>query len=434
MPHMSLGNLATPHRRLHFMRRFVILACITLLAASCGGGTIRTSDSQPPASTTGGDGQLEELASARTRWNDAAPSDYTLTEVNRCDGCAAEPQTVAVQNGEVVSLTSGEQTTVEDVFGTIEESIRSGAVVEVEYDPDLGYPARVVIDLDGDGNADIDLSLDDVVAMSIVESLDELRDARRLWEAAGLDSYRYIFRAECTCDEGGTVQVEVRAGQVTDLLPLDAAAETSTLNPGPLDSAFEDLEAWFTDSTDLIAEGLISIEVRMDPRFGYPRWFEITAAGIDDDRFADEFTLVVTQDLVVEALPPALSADPREGDLADLLGAEERWGTAAVMDYGYVLMVHCECDEETRGPFEITVRDGRVVASVRRSDGGEAMVGAATIDEILGVIGFQIEAGTDVDVVYEATLGYPLQVVIDPEAVAVDGGLSFSITEFVVDR
>jgi hypothetical protein len=415
------------------MRRAVILACIALLAASCGGGTIRTSDSQPPTTTMSEDGQIEALASARSQWNDAAPSDYTLTEVNRCDGCAAEPQTVAVRNGEVVSLASGEATTVEDVFGTIEESIHGGAIVEVEYDPDLGYPRRVVIDLDGDGTSDIDIGFSDLTEMPIVASLEELRAARRRWEAAGLESYRYIFRAECTCDDGGTVQVEVQAGQVTNLVPLDAGGQTTTLNPGPLDSAFADLEAWFIDATDLIAEGLLSVDVRVDPTYGYPRWFEITAAGIDDDRFAEEFTLVVTQDLIAGD-PAEIAQDPRLDDRADLVAAGRRWAAAGLTDYRYVLTVHCECDVETSGPFEITVRNGRVVTSVRRADGGEAMVGAASIAEIFDVIEARIGAGTDVDIVYDATFGYPVEVIIDPEAVAVDGGLAFSITEFAADR
>ena len=36
----------------------------------------------------------------------------------------------------------------------------------------------------------------------------------------------------------------------------------------------------------------------------------------------------------------------------------------------------------------------------------------------------------DVDVVYHPVLGYPEQAIIDTEAVAVDGGFAFSITEF----
>ena len=436
---MVIGNSKALLMRLHSMRRVVLLTVIALVAAACGGGITRSSEPPPLAettSTTVGSPQLDALADAKERWGAAAPDDYTVSQRDHCTGCASEPKTLAVRDGEVVSLASTETERIEDVFTTIEESLRNGAEVEVEYHSEFGYPVRLVIDTDGDGTPDIDLEFGDLAAMPVVASLGELLEAKRLWDAQHLDSYRFIFRADCTCPDGGTFEVEVRDGRVTATRPLDAAAETSDLSPGPLDSAFDDLEQWFTFPEDLINDGFLAVDVRMDPQFGYPRWFRIDASDIDDDHFAGDFTLIVTVD-VIEALEPVEvvpdpDPDPEGTDLVDLDAARSRWESAAIASYGFVLAVHCECPAEVSGPFEIAVRDGDVTSAVHLSDGSDSTAKGLTIDELFGVIALSIADGTDVDVVYDHDLGYPRRVIIDPEAVAVDGGVALSITDFRV--
>ena len=65
-------------------------------------------------------------------------------------------------------------------------------------------------------------------------------------------------------------------------------------------------------------------------------------------------------------------------------------------------------------------------------DGKETDAEVFRVDEALEMISRAVVGGTDVDVVYDPELGYPTQVIIDPEAVAVDGGLAFSITDLEV--
>ncbi len=408
------------------MRRIALLLIAALWLAACATTELDVSPSSTTVSTTPpSESAAAALASARSRWAASAPADYTLSYADSCDGCAE--QTLAVRSGEVVSLSSP-QMTVEELFATIEESLRRGSVVEVEYHPELGHPTRLVVDLDGDGEIDLDLRLGDPRAMPVVESLDELREFRRIWEAQNLDHYRYLMRADCTCPEGGTFDVIVRDGRVDEVLPLDELAEDSPLSPTTMDRTFDDLEEWFTGTEDLIDEGILDVEVRMDPELGYPRWVRIDADSLDADGFDGAFTIIVTLD-VIGPVEPVVD-EPSIDDLEVWQEAADRWRAMHPTDYSFTITHHCECPAERTGPFQVTVLDGRFAEAVRMVDGvsvDAAEMPAATVDAAFELIRVWIDLGTDVDVTYDEVLGYPTLVLIDPEAVAVDGGLAFSI-------
>ena len=282
--------------RLHRVKRLVLIAVVGSLAAGCGAGPdpLETSPTATVAPRVPPDHEiaLGELASARQLWQTAAPADYTVTD--------AGGEILAVHAGDIVSLAAAtQQTTVAGTFDQIEKAIQDGGLIKVSYDPTLGYPTTVVIDHDGDGLVDIDHEFSGLAAMPIVVTREALVAAKEKWDALGIDSYRYVFRADCTCADGGTFEVGVRNGSVADSKPLDLLAEESSLVPGTIEEAFTNLEHWFVDSTQFVADGLLAIDVRMDPELGYPRWFHIEAEDIDEDTFAGRFTIVVTIDLLV---------------------------------------------------------------------------------------------------------------------------------------
>lgn len=426
---MAPGNPEQRRQRPVRMKRTVLLlTSIVVLVAACGaeaGGANTTTTTIG----SGGD-QLGALAAAQELWVDVAPADYTVTEMDLGGADEESPRTVAVREGEIVSL-SGDVTTVDDVFGTIEESIRDGADVDVEYHPQYGYPVRLVIDRDGDGVPDVHLQYGDLQTMPIVKNVQELREAQRRWDAQGLDSYRYIFRFDCTCPQSGTFEVDVRDGRITDTRPLDDAARTSLLNPGfDIDDSFDDLEEWFTDRSQIIEDGILAVDVRMDPRYGYPRWFRIDGEGMDDEFFDGPFTMVVTIDLIAELDPVESGSRPSTDDLAAIDDAVALWEAAALGDYRYTIETHCECPAEVAGPFTVTVVSGAIQSVVWLQTDEPAGVDVASIPETFEVIAEAIGEGTDVDVIYDHLYGFPEFAVIDLEAVAVDGGLAFSVTGF----
>ena len=407
------------------MKRTALALVVTaLMVTACGGAAAVTATERP----AGAEAELGRLAAAEKLWDEMAPEDYTITQFDRVGGGEEESGTLAIRDREVVSL-GMEPATVDEAFATIADSIRRGATVDVEYDPEYGYPVRAAIDRDGDGNTDVQLGYADLTAMPAVQSVAELHAARRRWKAQQLDSYRYIFRFDCTCPESGTFQVDVSEGRVVRTVPLDDAARRSDLDPGfAIDSAFDDLEEWFANSAELIDEGILAVDVRMDPLYGYPRWFRIQAKDADEEFFEGRFTMVVTIDLIAGSEPVEPVVDP--DDLEQVQSAQARWEQASISDYRYVLTIHCLCPAEVAGPFQITVSGG-ALDSVRQLDiDKETEAHVFHVDDALAMIGQAVLDGTDVDVTYALVLGYPQQVIIDTEAVAVDGGLAFAISDF----
>ena len=116
-----------------------------------------------------GTGPSSELAAARARWLQGAPSAYSYTIRRSCE-CLAEsagPVTVVVRNGVVESrqyVTSGAAVgteyagvfpSVEGLFAIIENGIREGIEpLTAVYDAELGYPSRFAV---GDPAADAPL-------------------------------------------------------------------------------------------------------------------------------------------------------------------------------------------------------------------------------------------------------------------------------------
>ena len=395
-------------------RGLLIVVGVAVLAAACAdpGPTTSTQASTTTAGVSAAEEQLDALATARSRWQAGAPADYTVR---------ASARLLAVHENELVSLASPGGQTVEDVFDTIEDSIRDGANVEVEYDPELGYPTRVIIDLDGDGTPDIELELSDLAAMPIVQSLEELLGSRATWDALGLDDYRYIVRLECNCPLVGTYEVEVREGRGVSSRPLDEAAEAETLTPLSIDRLIDDLVLLFTTPGEAIEDGIVAVDVRMDPELGYPRWLRIEAVNLVDEDLPSQLTLVATVDLVgpIEPIEPP----PSDGDREQLEDALARWQAAGLPDYDFDVTVHCECPPESRGPFPVEVREGHPVS-------GDGPI--AVMKDAFDLISGAVDAGIDVAVSYDETLGYPTDVIIDTEAVAVDGGMAFTISDFAV--
>ena len=107
----------------------------------------------------------------------------------------------------------------------------------------------------------------------------------------------------------------------------------------------------------------------------------------------------------------------------------ERWLASRITDYRFTLRRRCECTPEWAGPTEITVRSGIVVSAT--VNGGPAPEGATfTIDTLLDQIAAALNEPVTTLVTYDQTLGYPLDVQLDLDAIAVDGGLSLTITDF----
>jgi hypothetical protein len=376
------------------------------------------------------DSDAAELAAARALWASVGSSDYTYEFTNDCGECLPaerSPRRVAVLEGDVLAVDEAALRTVEEVFASIEQALNEGQQVQVTYDPGTGFPNDVKINMDQrpvDGGTH--WILEDLTDLNPIGSAAELLEARRIWESQGLNDYQFLMKVECDCPEKGTFDVKVFNDRVVNVDRLDRPNELSNVTPVTITQTFDDFEDWFTDTQTLIDEGILEVDIRVDPVMGYPRWVYVKAQNPTDA--SNLFTAVVTMDLVAPYDPGETSTEPDAGDLRSLEEARNLWAFAAIADYRYTLTIHCLCPEEHTGPFEITVKDQQIVSATWKGNPLQPGQGAAyTIDEVFNLIERTIGDGTDVDVTYDPDSGHPLSVVLDVEAVAVDGGLAFTI-------
>lgn len=104
---------------------------------------------------------------------------------------------------------------------------------------------------------------------------------------------------------------------------------------------------------------------------------------------------------------------------ADLAEAEQRWSDAGIEDYTYTLTWQCFCPEGGV-PSVVDVQGGEVVGSTPELP--EATTIAGLFDIVRDAIASDPEA---LDVTYDATLGYPTRLDVDPMANAMDEEYGF---------
>jgi hypothetical protein len=417
------------------MRKWITAAAFALVLVACAPGF----DTTPGPTVTTQPAPIgqaaADLATARALWASTGADDYTyefMDDCGECDPVERSPRRIAVLDGQILAVEDADLLTIEDVFGNIEQALNAGRQVEVTYDKKTGFPRDVQIDMDlrpVDGGSHWILA--DVTELTPIDSAAGLREARRVWDAQGLDNYQYLIKVVCDCPENGAFEVTVIDGRAVGVVPLYGRAESNTISPVTISSTFDDLEEWFTDTQTVIDEGILELDVRVDPVMGYPRWVHLKADFPDDD-YAAPFKAVVTIDLVTSLDPTDSPIVPNADDLAGLLRARGLWEASRTDDYQFTLTVHCMCTEEYTGPFEITVRDERVVSATWQGKPlGPDQGAARTVEDVFALIDRAISDGIDIDVTYDAMLGYPQFVTIDVEAVAVDGGLAFTIDNLI---
>ncbi|MDH3262098.1 MAG: DUF6174 domain-containing protein, partial [Acidimicrobiia bacterium] len=327
------------------MNRSIAVVVLALFVTACAPGFDATPDPTTTTRPASIDQAAADLAAARAAWASVGSADYTYefhNDCGECDPAARSPRRIAVLDGKVLTVDDGDGLpTVEEVFGDIEHAITAGRDVEVVYDATTGYPTDVQIDMDQrpvDGGTH--WIFEELTALNPIGSTAELREARRLWESQQLDDYQFLMRVECDCLEDGTFDVKVVDDRVFEVVRLDHPAGPSNVTPVTISRTFDDLEEWFTDTQTLVDEGILEVDVRVDPIMGYPRWVYLRAQNIDNAA-ADLFTAVVTMDLVAAFDPGDSPTVPDDGDLASLRQARNLWESRDTKNYSYTLTIHC---------------------------------------------------------------------------------------------
>jgi hypothetical protein len=117
---------------------------------------------------------------------------------------------------------------------------------------------------------------------------------------------------------------------------------------------------------------------------------------------------------------------------ADLERARQRWSAARPAEYAYTLRRSCFCGPEVTRPVQITVRNGTVV-ELRYADTGVLVDPRwaplfPSIDGLFAIIDDAIARRAErLDLEFEATLGYPLEIDIDYSTRIADEEITYTV-------
>jgi hypothetical protein len=240
---------------------------------------------------------LVRLEESRAKWVADGPSEYELAMRRSCGECLPEGALAVVvsvssagttvslaQNGERIEPQPGLYPDVEGLFDLIETHLLAGAEVDVEYDPELGYPRSVSIDPVPDAIDDeFGYVVDDLAAGRLAALRADLRVQRERWAAQRILDYQLTLSRSCFCSpEGaGLVVLTVLEGEPVQwqyFLSGDLIAPEWR-------AVFPTVEGLFDFVEDAIDRGAESIEVRYDEDLGLPTTIRIDyrLAAVDEE-------------------------------------------------------------------------------------------------------------------------------------------------------
>lgn len=411
-----------------------------IVAASCGpvateGASTTSAPSTVPSTTatsrpdSGTGDEARQLAAARERWAASSPETYHFVLQDDCGECDpewAQPRQIVVWDGTVLDPTRID-TDIEGLFSLLEAAIQDGRMVEVEYEPELGYPTEIWIDrearaYDGGthniiGQLTAGLPGDNV-------SVADLEQAEARWAEARPDAYEYRTEIVCGCPSDATMWTLVEGERI-----LDFNVEWER-EPGALDPAAFPIEQLFADLHDLIGPGeLVEAGARVSsggavyhPELGYPTWIGFEIEILDPDSELAGFgprLVFIVRDL-----------EPYEVESSEFERARQQWFDHGPTDYRYELTIHDILDASFGPPHLVEVAQGTVVSvTVDDQAVDPGSVPAYAVDSLFRQIEQWEADGWDVDVLYDQRLGHPVLVT----AIGGDDSIVFSIEGLRLD-
>lgn len=423
----------TRARRRTGMRTAWVLLIAAGLLGGCAAGDEVDPTPVPTAPTL--DGIRSDLEAARQRWETAGVGTYRYVFENDCAECdprAREPHEVVVWRG--AHFDPGDLApSVEEMFAEIEAALDADQSVVATFDPDLGYPTDVGIDLESrpvDGGThwvvhDLNRGLPgDPVSTDVVTR------AEQTWLATRPEAYEYTLTVFCDCPLAGSLETRVEGTTVVGHEVLYDEASGGAVTPVSIDDMFSDLADLMASVDGVVSDGIrFEGSARFHPDLGYPTWvgLDITVLEPDADLLLLPSRLVVTiTDLHAVTPEPEPAATDQ---LAELDEARTRWRSSGIGAYRYELTFHGMLSADFTGPFAVTVADGTVTEITRDGEPvPHGQITAYTVEELFDLVEGSLSAGVESSVTYHEVWGQPVLMALDLEAIAVDGGLVLSVT------
>jgi hypothetical protein len=233
-----------------------------------------------------------------------------------------------------------------------------------------------------------------------------LAGARARWDAAGLDTYQFVFQNDCgECDPEWAAPRQV--------VVWNGASFDGTRSAADVASLFELIESALAEGRD--------VEVSYDPELGFPTeiWIDREARAYDGGTH-----------LLIHQVTPGLPGN--SVSLADLEQARQRWATTRPQAYSFRTDIICDCPSDTT--IWALIGGDRVVdwrIEWTREDGALDPA-PSTVDQLFADLhdlfsaGELVEAGARISgsAAYHPELGYPTWIGLDIEILDPDSELA----------
>lgn len=133
-----------------------------------------------------------------------------------------------------------------------------------------------------------------------------------------------------------------------------------------------------------------------------------------------------------------VSCSSLAGPRADLAEARVRWSQRGPSSYVMTVVRSCECTPLMTGPVMVTVQNGVVVSRTYTSSGAAVTADYASlfpaVDGLFDSIAtLHREDPYDIDVSYDAALGYPVSISVDMHKDYVDDEFTVRVSSFTAN-
>lgn len=310
--------------------------------------------------------------------------------------------------------------TVEALFALIQHAIdREASALEVEFNDELGYPEYVYVDFDFSiADEEISYRVVDFKSSNYTEVQYYLDIAQRNWDAEHFTDYSFNYSLDCFCaPELQNIDVQVVTGEVASATDEDSqpVSDQDLASIPTIDELFDYIQQWIDDE----AEELV---VEFDEQSGFPLSIHVDVqVGASDDEF--NYTLANFD-------PDLLISNQNK-----LYANSELWSEEGHASYHYVVET-----EETGDLREywITVSNNAAVEGHYHTGSDEidinpnTLLDYPTVTDYFTLIQDSIDLPADIIIVeYSKRLGYPVSILVDPDATVAGDELEYVIKVYL---
>jgi Family of unknown function (DUF6174) len=242
-------------------------------------------------------------------------------------------------------------------------------------------------------------------------------EGRNLWTSKNLSTYSYTLQRSCFCPLEITkaMRLEVRDGALTSVKYVDSGADV----PANFRPNIFKIEAFFDLIDSTRAKGGTVENLSFDAALGYPNQMNLDPIplAVDDESYYK------LSDLKVLGAP---MPEPRV-----------LWNSKNLSNYSYTLQRSCFCLPDYTKAIRLEVRGG-ALTSAKYVDSGTDVPDTIRpnifkIESFFDLIDSTQAKGGKVDgLKFDAMLGYPTQMSLDPIPLAADDEISYKLSDLIL--